>query len=539
MKKNFLLYLSISLFFSTLSAQITNSFFDHVPFIGAFDETNDWTTGWTNFDPNNAVYPTATVTIQDSIYQNTTWNSSTVYKLMGMVYVTAGTTITIPAGTIIRGGDGTASLIIEPGGKIIAEGTSTNPIVFTSNNPVGERQAGDWGGLVICGKAPNNLPGGTGVIEGGIRTSHGGNIANDDSGILKYVRVEFAGYAFQPNKEINSLTMGSVGNGTVIEYIQVSFGNDDSFEWFGGTVNAKYLISYRSLDDDFDTDNGYSGNVQFGVVVRDPDLADVSGSNAFESNNDATGSTSTPITSATFSNISVFGPLVNLSDQINSNFKRAMHIRRNSSLSIYNSFFMGYPTGLCIDGALTEANAHSNNLKIEYSIIVGSKAGKYFAIGTTGTTTEDSLQRLAAIRDYFFASTRHNDTLASNNLLKISSPFTFTAPDFKPLTESPVINRSIWYDPNTSITSVNKDANTSVSPNPFNKSININIIGIENSEINISIFDLNGRKIATIFNGIANSNIHLVYTNSELISGVYFIRIISDKYTKTLKVISE
>ncbi len=538
MKKQFLLYFAISLFGCTLSAQITNSFFNHVPFIGAFDESNDWTAGWTNFDPDNAVYPASTVTILDSIYQNTTWNSSTVYKLMGIVYVTSGATLTIPAGTIIRGGDGTASLIIEPGAKIIAEGTSTNPIIFTSNNPVGSRQAGDWGGIIICGKAPNNLPGGTGVIEGGVRTVHGGTNPNDDSGILKYVRIEFAGFAFQPNKEINSLTMGSVGNGTTIEHIQVSFGNDDSYEWFGGTVNAKYLISFRSLDDDFDTDNGFSGNVQFGVVVRDPDLADVSGSNAFESDNDANGSNTTPITSATFSNISVFGPLASLSDQVNPNFKRAMHIRRNSSLSVYNSFFMGYPTGLCIDGALSEANAQSDNLKVEYSIIVGSKPGKFFAIGTTGTTAEDSLQRLAAIRDYFFASTRHNDTLATNDLLNISSPFTFTTPDFKPLAVSPAINRSIWYTPNA-ITEENTDANVSVYPNPCKKSINIKINNIENSNINTTIYALNGEKIATIYNGIANSELHLNYSNSGLKAGIYFIRIISDTYTKTLKVVSE
>lgn len=539
MKKQFLLYLLISQFAISLNAQITASYFDHVPYIGAFDETNDWTNGWANFDPQNAVYGTATVTVQDSIWQNTTWNAGTVYKLMGMVYVTAGTTLTIPAGTVIRGGDGTASLIIEPGAKIIAEGTATNPIVFTSNNPVGDRQAGDWGGIVICGKAINNLPGGTGVIEGGLRTSHGGNVANDDSGILKYVRVEFAGYAFQPNKEINGLTLGSVGSATTIDYVQISFSNDDSFEWFGGSVNCKHLISFRTLDDDFDTDNGFSGNVQFGIIVRDPDIADVSGSNAFESDNDATGSTNTPQTSATFSNISVFGPLATLSDQINSNYKRAMHIRRNSSISIYNSYFMGYPTGLCIDGSLSEANATNNSLKIEYSLIVGSKAGKYFSIGATGTTVGDSLLRLAAIRDYFFATTRQNDTLATNDLLKITSPFAYTTPDFKPMAESPVLNRSIWYDPNTRIENSEILNNAVIFPNPFNKEFQVSINLEQKSNVKVSIFDVTGKKIATIFDGTISGLENISYSNSNLNAGIYFVQILTNESSKTIKLISE
>lgn len=539
MKKQFLLFVLVSLLAVNLNAQITSNYFEHVPYIGALDESNDWTDGWANFDPQTEVYGTATVTIQDSIWQNTTWDAGTVYKLMGMVYVTSGATLTIPAGTVIRGGNGTASLIIEPGAKIIAEGTVANPIVFTSNNPPGDRQAGDWGGVVICGKALNNLPGGTGIIEGGIRTAHGGNVPNDDSGILKYVRVEFAGYAFQPNKEINGLTFGSVGSGTIIEYVQVSFANDDSFEWFGGNVNCKHLISFRSLDDDFDTDNGFSGNVQFGIILRDPEIADVSGSNAFESDNDATGSTNAPQTSATFSNISVFGPLTTLNDQVNPNYKRAMHIRRNSSLSIYNSFFMGYPSGLCIDGSLSEANAANNNLKIENSIIVGSKAGKYFSIGSTGTTVEDSLFRLAAIRDYFFASTRYNDTLATNDLLKITSPFTYTSPDFKPMAESPVLNRSIWYDPSSGIENAGILKEIVVYPNPFKKEFHISINLAQNSKVKIIIFDVTGKQLATIFDGFNNGEKKFNYSNSNLNSGIYFVQIITNKYSKTLKVISE
>ena len=185
------------------------------------------------------------------------------YLLKGWVYVAAGSELTIEPGTIIKGDKQTmAALIVERGGKLIAQGTETAPIVFTSEEAKGQRRPGDWGGLILCGKAPHNA--GEAQIEGGPRTKHGGNDAHDNSGVLSYVRVEFAGYPFEKDKEINGVTFGSVGDGTKIDHVQVSYSNDDSFEWFGGTVNCKNLIAYRGWDDDFDTDNGYSGHVQYG-----------------------------------------------------------------------------------------------------------------------------------------------------------------------------------------------------------------------------------------------------------------------------------
>lgn len=125
---------------------------------------------------------------------------------------------------------------------------------------------------------------------------------------MSYVRVEFAGYPFEKDKEINGITFGSVGDGTKVDHLQVSYSNDDSYEWFGGTVNCKNLIAFRGWDDDFDTDNGFSGQVQYGLSVRDARIADVSQSNGFESDNDASGSTAQPYTSATFSNMTFVGP---------------------------------------------------------------------------------------------------------------------------------------------------------------------------------------------------------------------------------------
>ena len=206
------------------------------------------------------------------------------YTLKGWVYIASGAELTIEPGTVIKGDKTTkAALIAERGGKLIAQGTASDPIVFTSAQPAGSRRPGDWGGIIICGKAKNNQN--EMQIEGGPRTKHGGDNDSDNSGVLSYARIEFAGNPFKADQEINGLTLGSVGSGTKIDHVQVSYSNDDSFEWFGGAVNCKYLVAYKGWDDDFDTDNGFSGKVQFGLSVRDPRLADQSQSNGFESDN--------------------------------------------------------------------------------------------------------------------------------------------------------------------------------------------------------------------------------------------------------------
>ena len=160
------------------------------------------------------------------------------YTLKGWVYVADGAELTIEPGTVIKGDKQTmAALIVERGGKLIAQGSQSAPIVFTSEAAKGQRKPGDWGGLIICGKAPHNA--GESQIEGGPRTKHGGNDPHDNSGILSYVRVEFAGYPFEKDKEINGITFGSVGDGTKVDHLLVSYSNDDSYEWVGGTVNCK------------------------------------------------------------------------------------------------------------------------------------------------------------------------------------------------------------------------------------------------------------------------------------------------------------
>lgn len=321
--------------------------------------------------PGGTGLPAATtsVEVKADITANTTWTADKMYLIKNIINVTNGATLTIEPGTLIKGDKATrATLVINRGGKINATGTADKPIVFTSNQPAGARSAGDWGGIVILGKAPNNQ--GTDTPIEGIttssdvsKTSHGGTDAADNSGTLKYVRIEFAGVPLSPDNEINGLTLGSVGSGTTLDYIQVYRSGDDAFEFFGGTVNAKHLLAIGTLDDDFDTDFGYSGEIQFGLVQRFITLADVSGSNGFESDNDGSGSVKTPLTAAVFSNITVIGPLsaANMSG-FNQNFQHAAQIRRNSSISILNSIFTGYTEGIYIDDSkVAVAKSTSNN----------------------------------------------------------------------------------------------------------------------------------------------------------------------------------
>ena len=360
------IYLSFASLFvcSLLSAQ--EAFWTPTNYKGAFPVTDnttatDWTSGWSNFDPENTVYPATTTTVSADITASTTWSG--VVLLQNKVYVKNNATLTILPGTIIRGDKLTqGTLIITRGAKIIANGTATNPIVFTTSEAVGNRSEGDWGGLVILGLARNNQPGGVANIEGiapTTDTQFGGNFDNDNSGSLRYVRVEFAGIPLQPNKEINGITFGSVGSATMVDYCQVSFSGDDSYEWFGGTVNCKHLIAYRGLDDDFDTDFGYRGKVQFGLVIRDKDLSDAAGdSNSFESDNDATGSGAQPLTAAIFSNITLVGARGNgtISLPIGEKFEKAFRIRRNSAISVFNTLATGWEKGLSIEGSSAEDN---------------------------------------------------------------------------------------------------------------------------------------------------------------------------------------
>jgi PKD repeat protein len=377
MKKIYTLIASICLGFG-LNAQ--DAFWTPTTYKGAFPVTDntpatDWTSGWSNFDPQNTAYPTTpTLTVSTDITASTTWSG--VVLLQNKVYVKNNATLTIQPGTVILGDKATqGSLIVTRGAKLNANGTASQPIVFTSNQAVGLRAPGDWGGVVILGLARNNQPGGVANIEGiapTTDTQFGGSFDNDNSGSIKYVRIEFAGIALELNKEINGLTFGSVGSATTVDYVQVTLCGDDSFEWFGGTVNCKHLISYRAVDDDFDTDFGFRGKVQFGLIIRDKDLSDGAGdSNGFESDNDANGTTAQPKTRPIFSNITLVGAKGNGTVTLPTGEKheRAFRLRRNTATSVFNSIATGFEKGLFIEAASTINNLNGDTLVFANNIL--------------------------------------------------------------------------------------------------------------------------------------------------------------------------
>ncbi|GMU87339.1 MAG: hypothetical protein AMXMBFR48_25800 [Ignavibacteriales bacterium] len=542
--------------------------------VGAFG-TTDWTEGWANWNPvQYAIYTvTGNVVIEGDITSNLTLTSDKTYLLRGFVRVQSGATLTVQAGTVIFGENSTqGSLIVKPGGKLIANGTASQPIVFTSEfakqGSTRQPTYGDWGGIILLGNAPINVPGGTASIEGP-GDSYGGNDPNDNSGSLKYVRIEYPGIAFSPNNEINGLTMGGVGAGTVLEYIQVSYSGDDSFEWFGGNVNGKYLIAYRGWDDDFDTDFGFSGKLQYLLAVRDPLIADQSQSNGFESDNDGSGSGNTPITSPTWFNVTMVGPKVTDTTTVNSLYRRGMHLRRNSQNKISNTLIIGWPTGVLLDRSGTINGAINGTNYLKNSIIAGATTK---AIDTTGSPN------LSWDPVAWFTTTNSGRIFTANSGAGITDPFNLNAPNFMPKAGSPALTGAIappadgffdaaggnhvgafgttdwsegwasWLSGAGYILTDVKDkdlvSGSTVTdyalsqnyPNPFNPSTVISFSLPEASDVVLKVYNSLGQEVAELANTDFSAGQHsITFNGSQLSSGIYFYSLIANNQIITKK----
>lgn len=396
--------------------------------------------------------------LEGKISSDRTLKANYVYKIRGFVYVVNGAKLTIEPGTVIHGEKGSSSrgaLVITKGSQLIADGTADKPIIFTSDqsNP----QRGDWGGIVMLGNAKTNASfngvQGVGSIEGGVNTAdglglYGGTDDNDNSGILRYVRIEYAGYAYLPDNELNSLTMGGVGKSTIIDFVQIYKANDDGIECFGGAVNLKHIVMVSTLDDDFDTDNGWTGNVQFGIVIRDSSVADISKSESFESDNDANGSSLLPQTGGTYSNITIIGPRQTLNNVGSSLYLAGAQIRRNSSISIFNSVIMGYPTGLLIDaskGVPTDNNITANTLQVQNTVIAGCNVPVDYAANATPTGWDK-----AAAVNWFLTPANSNSILTTNDEVMLTAPFDYNNPDVTPGAGSPLLSGASFANPKVS-----------------------------------------------------------------------------------------
>ncbi|ADY54325.1 hypothetical protein Pedsa_3796 [Pseudopedobacter saltans DSM 12145] len=362
--------------------------------------------------------------ISGDITSNMKLTADRVWVLDGFVFVKNNAVLTIEPGTLIKAKVGQKSaLVITQGSKIMAEGTAQKPIVFTSGRPVGERAPGDWGGIVLIGRASTNRTTPQ-AIEGGLGLTYGTEkIDDDNSGILKYVRIEYAGIGTN-DSEINALTFYAVGSGTTIEHIQTSYANDDAYEFFGGTVNAKYLVAYATADDDFDFDFGYNGSIQFAVSLRDPKFVDAGDAgNGIECDNDKDGTTATPVTKPRLSNFTIIGP--NNATGTASNHNYGNRWRRGTQFVFNNSILLGNQKGgFSIESDIT-ANSYKNGTSEFKNNIISVVTAPFLSTSTALSATDMQTKALA-----------EGNIIVPTAEIKINSPFSLTAPNFLPLTGS-------------------------------------------------------------------------------------------------------
>ncbi|WP_426484243.1 hypothetical protein [Flavobacterium sp. 2] len=340
--------------------------------------TTNWMNNWTNFKPAANEYNEATNIIAGTIDKDLKLLKRNTYQLVGVVYVTNNATLSIEPGTVIRGDDKTCgTLVITNGAKIIADGLETDPIVFTSNKEKTERKPGDWGGIIILGKAPINTLGGLHTLPFDLEpllNHYGGQDAEDNSGILKYVRIEYAGRKLSSLKELNGLSLAGVGRKTVLNNIQISFSNDDSFECYGGDLNLNNLISYRTTDDDFDFTQGAQINISNSIAIRHPFSSDVSGSRCFEVDSyDKIGNTdmSKKMTKINASNIT----LVNLEENNQGLVRESIYVREDTFFNLSNSIISGFTPFALLEGNIGNGDANLSKLTFKNLIVNNCNGG--------------------------------------------------------------------------------------------------------------------------------------------------------------------
>lgn len=382
-----------------------------------------------NDDDDPPPPPDTTVRLTADITTNTTFTADKTYIIPGNTYrfVKPGATLTIEPGTVIQGEAG-GVLVITRGAKIMAEGTAQKPIIMTSSQPVGQKTRKGWGGLLILGAAPINtnklatpasdeatFEAFTAAIPEG---KYGGTNAADNSGTLKYVRIEFGGFEFVSGREFNTLTLAGVGSGTTIDYVQVHAGADDGIEFFGGSVNVKHLVSSQNADDGFDADNGYSGKVQFLIVQNvSPDGA-AEASNGYEIDNHGTAASynALPRTGMTIYNATIVG-----NKDYTGGTSFAAVLRRGTGGKLYNHIFMNFQRGIEFRDAATKDQLDGGGLVLRDSI--------FFQMTAPAPQASNDIVE----SDYLDPPGMNNRTVDP----QLADATNKTAPNFKPGASSP------------------------------------------------------------------------------------------------------
>ncbi len=367
---------------------------------------------------------------------DTTWVASKTYTLKGQVFVTAGT-LTIEAGTVIKGDPGSV-LVITKTGKLNAVGTAAKPIVFTSSTS--PARSGDWGGVVMLGDAPINVTGGKNKIEGfpdsiGVKIEYGGATAAHDCGKLKYARIEYAGFRFGTDNELNGLTLGGCGTATEIDYVQSHLGLDDGVEIFGGTVNVSHLVITQPDDDGLDWDLGWNGTAQFVIVQQKSGLGD----KGFEADNNKSNNEATPRSSPALWNVTLIG-----GDSPAVKKQGGMHLRLGTAARINNAviaYFNQFPVD--IDGASSVGQWNGGGLSIKNTYFVKATTPTSLWIPdfdksmVNGVLTENDCVSGACFDEQAALTAEATNKFDVDPLLGDAK--NLTAPNWKPNAGSPVL----------------------------------------------------------------------------------------------------
>lgn len=339
-----------------------DNFFEAAAYRGAVPANNDWTDGWIRTNGNgDETSANAVEILKGELTANKTLLKDKVYALSGEYIVKTGATLTIEEGVKIvamTNDESVDYILVQQGAKIEAVGTKENPIIMTSD----KKESGAWGGLHICGKAHTNAENGEGTSEIG-NAAYGGSADNDNSGTLKYIRLENTGYALDSEHEANGISFYGVGNGTTVEYVQAYNGSDDGFEFFGGSVDVKHMVVTNCSDDSFDWTEGWNGRGQFLVAYQEAkETLGFDCDCLMECDNNGKNFAATPVACPTLANLTLIG---------NGGEKQGVRLRAGTQVKMYNALISG--KGKCLTTETTET---------EKALVDGTSVLNYVTLAT-------------------------------------------------------------------------------------------------------------------------------------------------------------
>ena len=513
-------------------------------------------------------------TVSGDLTGDVAWTADKEYHLNGLVFVDSLATLTIQPGTVIKGledvnitsGDGASALIVRRGAKIFAEGTVTQPIILTSElddltdpGDLDQRDRGLWGGLILLGAATTNQPTTNNQIEGipaNKKALYGGNNDEDDSGILRFVSIRHGGFSISgvAGDEINGLTMGAVGSGTTIEFIEVFANLDDCYEWFGGTVHTKYLAGAFCGDDTFDYDQGFRGKHQFWFSIHDDDEAGRAGEH---DGGDAAGDDATPFSIPIISNVTYIGAGENAVVPGGDNNDRTFAIRDNAGGKYYNSVFTDFPgVGTNIEDkgpGSSRERLETGDLVLENNIWWGYGAGNTAAAIFDQGFVVDVLGAASANNQIVDPQLAGISRTADNGLdprPNVGSPALSGARDlgddfFTKTDYLGAFGKENWMMGWTALSADGFLGNISAVaveeldaelpstialeqnyPNPFNPSTTIEFKVDQAQRVRLSVFDLLGREVAVLIDGVqAAGTYRTSFDARNMASGLYLYQL--------------